>query len=344
MARQIIDTTTNNGSYIGDPAKTAFEKTNANFAEVYGWAGTGSLAKLVGGNSFTGDQSFNQGSTRFIPGPSGTSDTIFVRSEGATGVTIDATNNANSSYAALKLRGASVNIDGLLYASDNIICRAAVFSSQVFSATADNVMLATQGAATVYLRPNGIGSSSGQATLTAAGTFAAPTITQTSSADVKDNLEGFSGSASDLIDRLVVITHTYRPEFIDDGGETHISLLAENVRDVIPSATTGDHTVIETEQYDEDVVKTLTRIVDLLDSDGNPVIGIDGEVVTTHISYEVTEVETKSRQIERHVPLGVKVMELLSVSLRAHQEKNKRIAALESAVSSLAARIDAAGI
>lgn len=35
MARQIIDTTTNNGTYIGDPAKIAFEKTNANFGELY---------------------------------------------------------------------------------------------------------------------------------------------------------------------------------------------------------------------------------------------------------------------------------------------------------------------
>lgn len=35
MARQEIDTTTNNGTYIGDPAKIAFEKTNANFAELY---------------------------------------------------------------------------------------------------------------------------------------------------------------------------------------------------------------------------------------------------------------------------------------------------------------------
>lgn len=35
MARQIIDTTTNNGSYIGDPAKTAFDKANANFLELY---------------------------------------------------------------------------------------------------------------------------------------------------------------------------------------------------------------------------------------------------------------------------------------------------------------------
>lgn len=35
MARQIIDTTTNNGSYIGDPAKTAFDKANQNFQELY---------------------------------------------------------------------------------------------------------------------------------------------------------------------------------------------------------------------------------------------------------------------------------------------------------------------
>lgn len=35
MARQVIDTTTPNGSYIGDPAKVAFEKVNQNFAESY---------------------------------------------------------------------------------------------------------------------------------------------------------------------------------------------------------------------------------------------------------------------------------------------------------------------
>lgn len=35
MARQAIDTSTNNGSYIGDPAKTAFDKVNSNFSELY---------------------------------------------------------------------------------------------------------------------------------------------------------------------------------------------------------------------------------------------------------------------------------------------------------------------
>lgn len=35
MARQIIDTTTDHGTYKGDPAKVAFEKANANDAELY---------------------------------------------------------------------------------------------------------------------------------------------------------------------------------------------------------------------------------------------------------------------------------------------------------------------
>lgn len=35
MARQTIDTTTPNGTYIGDPAKIAFNKANDNFLELY---------------------------------------------------------------------------------------------------------------------------------------------------------------------------------------------------------------------------------------------------------------------------------------------------------------------
>lgn len=46
MAQQTIDTTTNNGGFIGDPAKTAFGKVNGNFNELYavrsvGMGGTG---------------------------------------------------------------------------------------------------------------------------------------------------------------------------------------------------------------------------------------------------------------------------------------------------------------
>ncbi len=35
MAREIIDTTTDHGTYKGDPAKVAFEKANSNFAQLF---------------------------------------------------------------------------------------------------------------------------------------------------------------------------------------------------------------------------------------------------------------------------------------------------------------------
>lgn len=46
MARQIIDTETDHGTYRGDPAKDAFKKANENFAELYqrGFAVSGTYA------------------------------------------------------------------------------------------------------------------------------------------------------------------------------------------------------------------------------------------------------------------------------------------------------------
>lgn len=41
MAKQIIDTVTDHGTYKGDPAKIAFEKANQNFGELYDALGTG---------------------------------------------------------------------------------------------------------------------------------------------------------------------------------------------------------------------------------------------------------------------------------------------------------------
>lgn len=57
MARQVIDIDTPqpNGKK-GEPARTAFVKLNDMTAQIYGWAGTGGLAKLIGGNEFTGAQ------------------------------------------------------------------------------------------------------------------------------------------------------------------------------------------------------------------------------------------------------------------------------------------------
>ena len=48
MSRQIIDTTTDNGTYKGDPAKVAFEKVNANFDELY--QASTAVAALAGKN------------------------------------------------------------------------------------------------------------------------------------------------------------------------------------------------------------------------------------------------------------------------------------------------------
>ncbi|HIB8542132.1 hypothetical protein JY421_03575 [Stenotrophomonas maltophilia] len=51
MAQQVIDTTTDHGTYKGDPAKVAFEKVNANDAELYalvaGLAGVGGANMLI---------------------------------------------------------------------------------------------------------------------------------------------------------------------------------------------------------------------------------------------------------------------------------------------------------
>ncbi|MGE8252815.1 MAG: hypothetical protein ACN6RE_09150 [Stenotrophomonas sepilia] len=47
MAQQVIDTTTDHGSYKGDPAKVAFEKANANFSELYPLVSSGGKNLLI---------------------------------------------------------------------------------------------------------------------------------------------------------------------------------------------------------------------------------------------------------------------------------------------------------
>lgn len=47
MAQQIIDTVTDHGTYKGDPAKVAFEKTNSNFSEVYPLVSSGGKNLLI---------------------------------------------------------------------------------------------------------------------------------------------------------------------------------------------------------------------------------------------------------------------------------------------------------
>lgn len=47
MAQQVIDTTTDHGSYKGDPAKVAFEKANSNFSELYPLLSSGGKNLLI---------------------------------------------------------------------------------------------------------------------------------------------------------------------------------------------------------------------------------------------------------------------------------------------------------
>ncbi|MGV6491393.1 hypothetical protein ACTUVK_000556 [Stenotrophomonas rhizophila] len=67
MSRQIIDTTTDNGTYKGDPAKVAFEKVNENFAELY----KGFITHISGLQmTYVAPGSLRLSSGRaFIPGP-----------------------------------------------------------------------------------------------------------------------------------------------------------------------------------------------------------------------------------------------------------------------------------
>lgn len=67
MAREIIDTTTDHGTYKGDPAKVAFEKANENFEELY----DGSATHISGLQmTYVAPGSLRLSSGRaFVPGP-----------------------------------------------------------------------------------------------------------------------------------------------------------------------------------------------------------------------------------------------------------------------------------
>lgn len=194
MARQIIDTTTNNGSYIGDPAKTAFEKTNANFLELYNTTEditllTSNLTPFSGGYSAP---------TFGVTGPGG-SFTIDDRAEGSVArwVIFASSRTMNFFYPALGMIAMSIS---------NL------------------------------------------------GAVTAVSFNPTSTSDVKDYIEGYGGNASELLNKLVVISYKYRPEYLDS-DETVVGLLQENVKSVIPSAAKDSE--IRLEEVDGEMVEKL---------------------------------------------------------------------------------------
>lgn len=105
-------------------------------------------------------------------------------------------------------------------------------------------------------------------------------------------------SAVALVNKLVVITHKYKEDFCES-KDTHLSLLAENVKDVFPSATSGGQTYIERVERK---------------------IG-DGEGATTE--YE---------DIERSTPLGVSLMPMIALAIRAIQQIDSRLSKIEHAI------------
>lgn len=257
MARQIIDTTTNNGSYIGDPAKTAFEKANANFTELYGDTFQGNRT-VTGTLTVAGNASMSSGSVRTMPGTS-----------------------VNAGYLSFH------RLDGLRLG--------------YFGWNAGNKIQ--------YSVENGYTGHSFVGTIESTGAMTAPAFNPTSSADVKDFIEGYRGDSCEELDRLAVVTYRYRPEFYES-DKTYVGIIAENLAYVRPDATT-DETHIE----HSDVP-----------------VGYDeyGNVVT----------ETRSRI----VPMGYDMAQLLALNTRSHQQKNRRIKQLEVQLEDILSRLEAAGI
>ncbi len=263
MARQVIDTTTNNGTYIGEPAKTAFEKTNSNFAEIYSWAGSGPLAKLNGGNTFTGNQTISSGS-------------------------LTAQNSITSNSGGISSLG-----NGSGFVMNDRLDYAQTWAMYVNN-TICNIWNNTNGPAMQIARN---------------GAVTALSFTPTSSADVKDFIEGYSGDACSQLDRLAVCTYKYKESYTSS-DKTYIGIIAENFADIIPDGVS-----------EETHTETLEVVVGH-DESGKPIV------------------ESK----EFLIPMGYDITQLLALNTRSHQQKNRKIKKLEESLAAVLARLDAAGI
>jgi len=200
MARQIIDTTTNNGSYIGDPAKTAFEKTNANFLEIYNLSVT--FFPKTGG-VLNGDLTIQKN------------------------VAVSSYLSPNGQVGYRVLVNISDSVDGG-YTIQRVSSAGTVWSD--------------------CLKINN------DRTANFASTVTAVSFNPTSTADVKDYIEGYSENASEILDRLVVISYKYKPEYIEHDGYV-VGLLQENIKSVIPSAAKDSEW--KNEEVDGEEVRTL---------------------------------------------------------------------------------------
>ncbi|MBO9859379.1 alanine-zipper protein [Xanthomonas sp. A1809] len=264
MARQVIDLDTpQSDGGRGDPPRTAFEKVNGNFAELY----TGvDAAKTAAAEAKT------------------SADAAKSTASAAQTAAASAQSKAD---AALPRTGGTVN------------------GEIRFSGTGGRIRIDDQSnnSLTWYNWVNN-GSyfwvyqgSSVPASISSAGVVTATSFNPTSSADVKDYIEGYAGDASAELDRLVVISYRLKPEYaaID---KQFVGLLAENVHDVKPDVTDGE------------------TVVELVGEDGAP-----AEAVTTPMNYDLAQI--------------------VALTVRAHQQKSRRISQLEQRLDELLAQVAA---
>ena len=117
---------------------------------------------------------------------------------------------------------------GALTSNSAISTSAGIQSGQDFSSASATVVLGTTGAGNVYLRPNGIGSATGQLQLASTGIATAVNFTATSDSRLKKDLALFQPRAS-LVDAIEMCRFTW----IDSGVED-VGVIAQEVRRLFP--------------------------------------------------------------------------------------------------------------
>lgn len=182
-----------------------------------------------------------------------------------------------------------------------------------------------------------------------AGQAFATGFNPTSSADVKDYIEGYAGDAETELNRMVVIEYNYRPEFSDPNIRV-VGLLAENVADVHPSASGEErvtHVQVEVER-DVEVeypvktirqVEVLTPVADFDTTDPQYTSHFEEQEVTAFVKR--WEKRMVPEMVESKQPRTVDIMQVLALSVRAHQQKSRTISQLQASLAEAEERITA---
>lgn len=119
------------------------------------------------------------------------------------------------------LSGGSLNVAANMFANN-------VISQQNFESNSSAAVLSTNGAGIVYLRPNGSGSATGQATLSNAGLLSAPDIQSTSDARLKSQITP-QKVRTHLADQLM-----FKRWVLDETGKVGVGVVAQDLEVLAP--------------------------------------------------------------------------------------------------------------